>query len=316
MPNVSNPIGALLDQQKVIILDGGLGTELERHAANLRDPLWSAQVLLDAPDRIQAVHTAFFEAGADVAISASYQASFEGLTARGLSRDESAAVMVLSVKLARRARDEFWAGADPDKRQRPLVAASVGPYGAFLADGSEYRGQYGMDVAALMEFHRPRLEVLAGAGADLLACETIPCPEEAEALVRCLEELPEVPAWITFSCSDDAHVSQGEDFADCVALAASSPQVIAVGLNCTPMDWAATLVHRAAQATDKPLLAYPNSNETWDATRHRWRPGGKTPPAPAADARRLQEAGAKLIGGCCRVTPDDIRIMRHAVLGA
>ena len=313
---MNDPIRELLARQEVILLDGGLGTELERHSADLRDPLWSAQVLLNAPDRIQSVHLDFFRAGADVAITASYQATFEGLTARGLTRKESAAVMSSSVTLARRARDDFWAEvAASGERQRPLVAASVGPYGAYLADGSEYRGRYGLDVAALMEFHRPRLEVLARAGADLLACETLPCPEEAEALVRCLEDLDELPAWISFSCGDDEHVSQGEDFAECVALAASSPQVIAVGLNCTPMDTAHTLLQRAAHATDKPLLAYPNSNETWDAARHCWRPGGSTAPAPAADARRLRDAGAKLIGGCCRVTPEDIRIMRQALLG-
>lgn len=312
---MKDPTHELLTHQGLMILDGGLGTELERQSVDLTDPLWSARVLLDAPERVREIHTAFFRAGADVAISASYQATFEGLGAHGLSRDEAAAVMSRSVALAVQARDDFWSEvASSGKRLRPLVAASVGPYGAYLADGSEYRGRYGLDVAALMEFHRPRLEVLARAGADLLACETIPCPEEAEALVRCLEELDEVPAWIAFSCSDDAHVSQGEDFADCAALAAGSPQVIAVGLNCTPMDSAAPLLRRAARATDKPLVAYPNSNEIWEATRHRWRPGGATMTDPATDARRMVDAGARLIGGCCRVTPDDIRAMRRAVL--
>ncbi len=311
-----DPVQSLLAHQDVVILDGGLGTELERQSVDLRDPLWSARVLLEEPARIRDIHGEFFRAGADVAISASYQATFEGLAARGLGRRESAAVMSRSVTLACEARDDFWQEhGDHAGRARPLVAASVGPYGAYRADGSEYRGDYGLTVDALQEFHRPRLEVLAEAGAELLACETIPCPEEAEALIRCFEELAQVPAWIGFSCADDAHVSQGEPFADCVALAAGSPQVVAVGLNCTPMDAAVPLLRSAAQATEKPLLAYPNSNEIWDAHRHVWRPGGTTPPAPAADARRMRNAGARLIGGCCRVSPADIRAMRRALLG-
>jgi homocysteine S-methyltransferase len=266
---VNDPVGALLAHQDVMILDGGLGTELERQAVDLRDPLWSARVLLDAPERIRDLHLSFFRAGADVAISASYQATFQGLGARGLSRQQAAAVISRSVTLAREARDAFWAEvAGGGQRQPPLVAASVGPYGAFRADGSEYRGAYGLTVEELMAFHRPRLEVLVQAGAELLACETIPCPEEAEALVRCLEDLPQTPAWMSFSCADGRHVCQGEPFADCVALAAASPQVVAVGLNCSPMDSAASLLRSAAGITAKPLLAYPNSNEVWDAGLH------------------------------------------------
>ena len=220
-----------------------------------------------------------------------------------------------SVALAIAARDDFW--ADPTRREgrvRPLVAASVGPYGAFLADGSEYRGDYELDCAALMEFHRPRLAVLADAGADLLACETVPCQLEGEALVNVLGEFPELPAWLSYSCRDGSHVAHGEPFDACIALANACPSIVAVGVNCTAPRHIEALLQAAGAVTDKPLLCYPNSGEGWDSRRHCWVDAPK-----GADfglmAQRWQAAGARLIGGCCRTTPDDIYAIRHAVLG-
>src|SRR6516165_4358434 len=178
-----NPFQPFLDQAGVVILDGALATELERRGANLDDPLWSARMLLDGPDLIRQIHLDYFRAGADVATSASYQASFAGFARRGLNQAQAAELMVRSVRLAQEARDLFWP-ENTQGRLRPLVVASVGCYGATLHDGSEYRGDYGLTVAQLIDFHRPRLEILANSGADLLACETIPCMVEAEALVR------------------------------------------------------------------------------------------------------------------------------------
>src|SRR5262249_9498216 len=146
-----------------------------------------------------------------------YQASLPGLARRGLSRNEAVEVLCRSVRLAQEARDEFW-GAGRTDRLRPLIAASVGCYGACLHDGSEYRGDYGLSVRQLMDWHRPRIEVLAACGADLLACETIPCQVEAEALVRLLNEMPGVGAWISFSCRDDARLCHGETLAEAVAV--------------------------------------------------------------------------------------------------
>jgi homocysteine S-methyltransferase len=276
-----------------VVLDGGLATELERRGADLRDRLWSARLLLEDPDLIRAVHADYFAAGADVAISASYQASFEGFAERGLSRERAAELMRRSVELAREA-----AGAGR------IVAASVGPYGAVLADGSEYVGRYGLSVQELIEFHAPRIEVLLEAGPDLLAIETIPSIFEAEALVTILEGLPGVAAWISFSCSDGVHISDGTPFADAAALAASSDRVVAVGVNCSPPVHIPALLSSAG--VDTPLIAYPNVGSTWDAVAKSWILEGPRPDFGAA-AMEWRAAGARIVGGCCGTTPDDIR---------
>jgi len=307
-------LDGFLSTQGVVVLDGALATELERRGADLNDPLWSARLLIENPGLIEQVHTGYLWAGADVITTASYQASFAGFARRGLSQPQSVELMHLSVRLACAARDRFW--SDPAQqigRMRPLVAASIGPYGAFLADGSEYRGDYGLTVEELIDWHRLRLAVLAGSGADLLACETIPCRTEGEALVRLLAEHPHMPAWLSFSCRDNAHLASGESFADCVAVGAASEQIVAVGLNCTAPRHVEDLLRIARTVTAKPLVCYPNSGEEWDAVRKCW---FSEPDATdfATLARRWYAAGARLIGGCCRTTPSDIRTMRPALL--
>ena len=307
---MENKLEPFLDRQGYVLLDGALATELEYRGADLNDPLWSAKLLLEAPELIQAVHEEYLAAGADIIISASYQASFAGLARRGYGREAAAAILHRSVALAREARDRFWAEAAHRKdRQRPLVAASVGPFGAFLADGSEYRGKYGLSVEALMDWHRPRLAVLLDSGADLLACETIPCIEEAEALARLLSEMPSARAWLSFSCCDERHLCQGDLFAEAVAIAEACEQVLAVGINCTPPRFVAPLLEEGSRHTSKPLVAYPNSGEEWDAVRHCWLPG-RGEEAFAAYATAWYRAGARLIGGCCRTRPADIRELR------
>lgn len=301
-----------LAEREHLILDGALATELERRGANLNDPLWSAKLLLAQPELIRAVHLDYFRAGADVATTASYQATFEGFAQRGLGADEAARLMRLSVQLAAEARDAFWADAMGQfaqvGRARPLVAASVGPYGAMLADGSEYRGHYALGEDALMAFHRPRLAVLAQAGADLLAVETIPCLAEARAVARLLrDEWPNTPAWISFSCADGLHNSQGEPLADCVAALEDFAQVVAIGVNCTAPQHIASLVAQARSQTAKPVLVYPNAGETYDAVSKQWVPAGHAAHTPFAEqAMRWADAGACLIGGCCRTSPADI----------
>lgn len=294
-----------------LVLDGALGTELVRRGADIADPLWSARLLIENPALIREVHLDYFRAGADVATTATYQATFEGFARRGIGHDEAARLMRLAVTLAVEARDQFWQEAQSDptlaSRARPLVAASIGPYGAMLADGSEYRGQYGLTEQQLMDFHRPRLRVLAGAGADLLACETVPCLVEAVALARLLEETAGTEAWISFSCRDGETVSEGQPFADCVAALDRFDAVAAIGINCTAPQHVDSLVRIAAANTTKPIVVYPNSGETYDAAHASWhgaaQPGGE---ALARAALRWSTAGARLIGGCCRTTPADI----------
>ncbi len=309
----NNLLTPFLAAQGWVVLDGGLATELENRGANISDALWSARLLLDAPQMIRQLHYDYFAAGADVAISASYQASFPGFARRRLDENEATRLMRLSVELAQAARDDFWSTpANRAGRLRPLVAASIGCYGAFLADGSEYRGDYGLSKRELMDWHRPRMATLVASGPDLLACETIPSQLEAEALVALLAEFPDMPAWISFSCRDESQVCHGEDFADCVAVVATSPQVVAVGVNCTPPRFVEPLLAGARRVTNKPLLCYPNSGEGWDASSRCWVTGsGVTDFGPPA--RLWREAGAQLLGGCCRTGPDDIRRIRQSL---
>jgi homocysteine S-methyltransferase len=302
-----DPIAEFLAQHPLMVLDGALATELERRGADLADPLWSAKVLLERPDLIRAVHFDYFKAGADVATTSTYQASFEGFGRRGIDRDQSAGLMRDAVMLAAAARDEFWSDAsNRGARSKPLIAASVGPYGAVLADGSEYRGRYALSDRELAAFHGPRLEVLAQSGADLLACETLPCLREALVIVRLLEEYPAMSAWVAFSCRDGARNCEGEEISRCAAELAGCAQVAAVGVNCTAPGHVAGLLANMRESTGKPLIAYPNSGQTYDAVKKRWSaPYAETP--FAARAREWYDAGARLVGGCCRTTPEDIR---------
>jgi homocysteine S-methyltransferase len=303
------PDDTLLDDtvldDTVLVADGGLATELEARGNDLSDPLWSARLLLDAPGQITDAHLAFFRAGAVIATSASYQASFEGFARRGLDRGAAAGLMRRSVDLARAARDQV-AG---DGRAR-WVAASAGPYGAALADGSEYRGRYGRSVRELTAWHRPRLEVLAEAGPDVLALETVPDVDEAEALMTAVAGLG-IPAWLSYSIAG-GRTRAGQPLAEAFAVAAGVPEIVAVGVNCcAPADVPAAIA-AAREVTGKPVIVYPNSGEEWDARRRAWT--GRSGYS-AAQPRQWITAGATIVGGCCRVRPADIAAIARAAAG-
>jgi homocysteine S-methyltransferase len=281
----------------VLISDGGLATELEARGHDLSDSLWSARLLTDAPREIVAVHAAFFRAGARIATTASYQASFEGFAAHGIDRDEGVGLLRRSVELAKIARAEAGVGD-------ALVAASIGPYGAALADGSEYRGRYGLSVAALTRWHRPRLETLAAAGADVLALETVPDVDEAEALVNLVRSVG-VPAWLSYTI-DGTRTRAGQPLAEAFAVAAGVAEIVAVGVNCCAPDDVLPAI--GAADIGKPVIVYPNSGERWDSRRRRWT-GSSRFSAPLAS--HWAAAGARIVGGCCRVRPDDIAEIRR-----
>ncbi len=302
----ANPITPFLQRQGALILDGGLATELERRGCDLSDELWSARLLRDDPDLIRQVHRDYYWAGADCCTSASYQATIPGFMGRGLSAEAARDLIRLSVRLVAEARDAFWAVQSDSRRLRPIVAASVGPYGAFLADGSEYTGIYDLDEAGLLAFHRERWRILADSGADVLACETIPSLAEARALLRLLEDTPGAYAWFSFSCRDDARISDGTPIAECAALLAGHERVAAVGINCTPPRFIPDLIRAVVAATDKPVIVYPNSGETYDPITKRWL-GEAIPAEFGTYSREWRKLGAGLIGGCCRTTPDHIR---------
>lgn len=279
---------ALLEEQGVVILDGGLATELEERGHDLSDELWSARLLRDDPGAIRSVHRAYVDAGADCIITASYQATLEHLPADSLR---------LSVQLAREAEPK-------------LVAASIGPYGAALADGSEYTGAYDLEEGGLGGWHAARFGILDRSGADLLACETLPSFAEARALAKLLDQ---TPAWFSFACRDGERISDGTAIETCAHHLDAIDKVTAIGVNCTPPRFVESLVRRIRAVTEKPIVVYPNSGERWDAARRCWT-GTRDPGEFAEAAVRWRDAGASIIGGCCRTGPAHVRALRARLL--
>ncbi|MFC9483052.1 homocysteine S-methyltransferase [Streptomyces griseus] len=278
-----------------VLLDGGLSNQLEAQGCDLSDALWSARLLADAPEQIEAAHLAYLRAGAQVLITASYQATYEGFGRYGIDRAGADALLARSVELARGAVAARRAGPG----RRTWVAASVGPYGAMLADGSEYRGRYGLSVRELERFHRPRVAALAAAGPDALALETVPDLDEAEALVRVAEETG-LPYWLSYSVAG-GRTRAGQPLEEAFAVAAGRASALAVGVNCCEPEEAGEAVEQAVAVTGRPAVVYPNSGEGWDAGARGWT--GRSTFDPGR-VRAWTGAGARLVGGCCRVGPD------------
>lgn len=304
----NNPLRALLDKQDILLLDGAMATELEARGCNLADSLWSAKVLVENPELIREVHLDYYRAGAQCAITASYQATPAGFAARGLDEAQSKALIGKSVELARKAREAYL--AENPQAGTLLVAGSVGPYGAYLADGSEYRGDYHCSVEAFQAFHRPRVEALLDAGADLLACETLPNFSEIEALAELLTAYPRARAWFSFTLRDSEHLSDGTPLRDVVALLAGYPQVVALGINCIALENTTAALQHLHGLTVLPLVVYPNSGEQYDAVSKTWHHHGEHCAQLADYLPQWQAAGARLIGGCCRTTPADIAALK------
>lgn len=323
-----------------VILDGALATYLETLGADISGALWSADILLQNPSLIKQTHLDYYRAGAQVAITASYQASLAGLHKHlDLNEERGKDVVRKSVQLAQEARDEwveehvkglseveklgiiFDGSSVPQYRQstrdRLFVAGSVGPYGAFLADGSEYRGDYNLAKADMKAFHRGRIQALVEAGVDVLACETIPSLGETEALLELLqEEFSDTEAWFTFTLRDASHISDNTPLSQIAALFDNAPQVVALGFNCIPDDVGlAALYNLKALQKDRKwkMIVYPNSGEQWNAAAREWEGQRTEGGLLAAKTRQWADAGAVLVGGCCRTTPDDISVMRDVL---
>jgi homocysteine S-methyltransferase len=286
-----------------VVLDGGLATQLESQGHNLDSALWSAGLLHDDPAAIVRAHSAYFAAGAQVATTASYQASIGGFVHAGIGRPEAELLIKRSVRLAEQAR----AGCD-DSADR-WIAGSVGPYGAALADGSEYRGDYDLSVDELRLWHRPRIALLAESGVDILAMETIPCLAEVEALLAEVDGSGQ-PCWLSVTCAGD-RTRAGEPATEAFSLTRDVEEIVAVGVNCIDPADAYALVCTAGEAADKPVVIYPNSGERWDPIARAW-----IGPAmfQVEDVENWISAGARLVGGCCRVGPAKIREIRDLVL--
>ena len=308
-------IDPFLKEQGVLILDGGLATELENRGHNLDHHLWSARVLINMPDEIRAVHHSYLEAGADCIISASYQATIPGFMSEGLSLKEAKALIQKTTTIACDARDDFLSNHNKNmQRIKPIVAASIGPYGAYLANGSEYTGNYDISSESLKRFHESRWELLSQTPADLFACESIPCIREAEVLRGLLDNTPDIRAWISFTCRDDRHISDGTPIEEGLTLFEDSSQTVAIGVNCTAPKYILSLVKKIAlHVPTINIVVYPNSGEIYNAKQKSWL-GDNSTLDFRKNAMQWRRAGARLIGGCCRTGPDHVSNLRKILL--
>ena len=299
---MTNSFQDFLDRQGVVILDGGLATCLEERGHNLNSQLWSAQMLIDSPHEISAIHHLFLGAGADCITTASYQASYEGFSRFGFDEAGTDELLIRSVVLALDSVNDFWSNLPRNSsRIRPLVAASIGPYGAYLADGSEYDGRYGITDQDLIDFHKRRFSLLATSEADLVVCETIPSMDEARVLLGLFDETPNARGWISFSCRDGGHLSENIEGR------------VGVGVNCTAPRFVNELITRIQSRTERAVIVYPNSGENWDAKNKRWI-GADSGEDWVKMAVMWQRTGARGIGGCCRIGPDVIEQVRSQIV--
>lgn len=299
-----NPFQWQIDHKGYAVIDGALATELQNRGCDLNDALWSAKILIEQPHLISAVHYDYFNAGADCAITASYQATPLGFAKRGLSQLAAIELIKKSVILAQHAKTIY---LQQHATSKPLViAGSVGPYGAYLADGSEYTGNYALSDQEMSLFHIDRINALIEAGVDILACETMPSFTEIKVLIDIIKQYPTMPCWVSFTLKDSQHLSDGTPLKHVIEWLNTIDQVIFMGVNCIALDKVTSALKTFNQFTTKPLVVYPNSGELYDANTKTWSVNDHHLTL-SNQVREWQENGAKLIGGCCRTTPEDIR---------
>lgn len=289
-----------------LLLDGGLSNELERQGCDLNQKLWSAKLLESNPEAIILAHLAYLESGAQCIITSSYQATLPGFMAIGYAKPSASGLILKSVQLAEEARNRFLS-LNPHA-SKPLIAASIGPYGAYLADGSEYRGDYDISDQALHDFHEPRINLLATTTADVLACETIPSFREAKVLSGILENINK-PAWVSFSCKDGKHISDGTTIEECAAFFAHHPTVFAIGVNCTSPEFISELIRSIkTKSGNKKIVVYPNSGAVYHAESKTWS-GLSDVSSCELMVKEWMDLGADIIGGCCGIGPQQIKAM-------
>ena len=298
------------EQKELIILDGAMATELERKGLNLNDELWSAKVLAEQPEAIKEVHYDYFKNGADAGTSASYQASMAGFIKKGYSKQEAKDLIAHSMELLLSARKDWWEKEGRESgRVFPLAIGSIGPYGAYLADGSEYTGNYQVSEQELQEFHIRRMEILKETGAELFALETFPCLYEA---VLCANMMERIGAdyFVSFSCKNNNQIHDGTTIAQCAKALTGLKHLKAIGVNCTQPQFVEDIIKQYKEATTLPIVVYPNSGELYDANDKVWH-GSKEQKTYGEWAKEWYQAGATIIGGCCRTTPNDINQIYH-----
>lgn len=301
-------VDEIMKKKDLLIMDGAMATELERKGLDLNDALWSAKVLAEKPEAIREVHYDYFVNGADCSTSASYQATVEGYCSRGYTKEEAEELIARSIKVLKEAREQWWEKEGKDSRRcYPLVAASIGPYGAYLADGSEYTGNYDCTEEEYRAFHLHRMEILKEAGADIFAVETMPRLDEAVACAKMLEEL-ECDYWVSFSFKNSGQINDGTSVEEVAETLKGYPHLKFIGVNCTAPVFVEKIVKRFKELTEVPVCVYPNRGEEYDPVTKTWK-GARDGKTYLDWVREWYQAGASAIGGCCRTKPEDIRMI-------
>ena len=310
---MNSPLSPWLEQGSPLLLDGGLGTELERHGHTQLGKLWSSALVRTNPAAIREVHREYLHAGAACITSATFQASLPTLRSAGLHQAEAEDLLRDAVALASRERDRFF--HHHPQALRPLVAASIGPFGASLCNGAEYTGDYRLTQRELRAFHADRWTVLCDSEADLIAFETIPSMDEARALLSLLATQPKRSAWISFTCRDTRHLTDGTPLKEVIEATNDAANLCAVGVNCIAPRNASRITENLAAISNKPIIVYPNASNDWDLTS-RTAHDETSPEDFARAATQWLKAGAYVIGGCCRTTPAHIAAIRAALMPA
>ncbi|MDZ5584426.1 homocysteine S-methyltransferase [Enterococcus cecorum] len=311
-------LNELLTRKQILVLHGPLGTELEAMGYDVSGKLWSAKYLLEKPEVIQELHEIYLNNGSNILTTSTYQATIPGLMEAGLNPEQAADIIRLTVQLAHQARDNYWQNlSDEQKTQTiyPLISGDVGPYAAYLADGSEYNGQYGeVTLQELKDFHRPRIQLFLEQGVDMLALETIPNRLEVQALTELLsEEFPQVEAYMSFTAQEVGKISDGTALKDVIALVEDCPQILAVGFNCSQPRLFDELLQELRTLTTKPLVTYPNSGETYDGATQTWHHSHEEEGSLVEQSLHWIHLGAQIVGGCCRTRPAEIAALAQAV---
>ena len=309
---MKNTIENILNQTKIMVIDGSMSTPLEKMGCDLNDKLWTARILAEKPELIEKVHYDYLEAGADCGITASYQASVKGLTEAGCSYEQACEIIINSVSVFLSARERWWKEeGESSGRAWPLCLGSCGPYGAYLADGSEYRGRYGVSDETLREFHQERARLLWEAGADVLLFETMPSFHEVMICAEIAEEM-DADYWISFCCKNETSTWEGDDAEECACiLSAGHPHLKMIGANCTMPANISGIIRSLKKGTDLPVAVYPNSGEVWDAEEKVWR-GSKDGRSFGEYALLWMREGASAVGGCCTTVASHIRQVKEA----
>lgn len=288
-------------QQNSIVIDGAMSLGLEERDVNLNNKLWTASAIGYYPEKIKAVHQSYFDEGANVAIVSTYQASVQGYLDQGYSVDEAKALIKRAVKLADAAR------RDSDSSQPKFLAGAIGPYGAYLADGSEYRGDYELSDDAYRDFHRGRIEVLINEGCDLLAIETQPSYQEIKVILDLLADFKDIPVWVSCTLKDEKTLSDGTPFDKVQTLLEENPQVIAYGANCIAPELVTPFLEQVKPNTHKDLVIYPNSGASYSPEVKEWDNTPHSHQTFADYTKQWHDQGAKWIGGCCCTSEPEVR---------